>query len=124
MQFLLVIFVLASVQACLTLIQYKAIQKQFKLLKSKYPVISVGRTRGMFVRTAILAFDSSGILHEAFMLSGLTVFARLQRTNRFNGMNHHDIRQACGNKKNLRCVLQAIEYIEGQFNQRICEEVS
>lgn len=124
MQYLLLLFILVSIQASLTLLQYRAVHRQFQLVKQRYPMVSVGKSKGVLVRTAILAFDKGGVLREAYLLSGMTVFARMRRMKRFEHMHHRDIKAACAGKRGMRCILHAIGFLEQQYEQRVFEEVA
>lgn len=96
--------------------QYGVISRQFQEIKTRNPVVSVGRaTRWGMNRTAVLGFDSEGILQEAYILSGITVFAKLRRIHGHDGEHYSVVKNHYIKNKRMVCIQQAIHYMEERY---------
>lgn len=66
-------------------------------------------------RTAVLTFDSQGLIQEAYLLSGFTVFARLRPIKKIVGKPYREVLEGYRNEKRMGCVIAAIAYFEEKF---------
>lgn len=113
--FLLVVGAAMVLQIFTFFIQYRGIQKQFLAIKKRNPIVAVGKGRRHGLnKTAVLAFNSEGILQEAHILSGVTIFARLKPVVGMNGKHYLDIKETYKNNKRMNCITQAIQHMEGR----------
>jgi DNA-binding transcriptional regulator of glucitol operon len=115
LNYLLALLVLIMLQSCFTFLQYRSVRKKYDSIRARFPVVAVGRTRGIFVRQAVLAFDKDGVVQESYMLAGFTVFSRLQRIYAFDGQHYSQVKTLCANRKNMGCILQAIGFLEEKY---------
>ena len=118
MIYLLFIFLASIVQTLLVYRQYQAVQAQVGAIKKEFPIVSVGSSRGLLNRSAVLAVDDEWIVRKAFVLAGFTIFARLREVAFLNGKNCAQVREACSGDKKMRCVVDAAAFIERHFNNR------
>ena len=96
--------------------QHQIVQQQFRGIKARNPIVSVGRsTRWGMSRTAVLVFDQEGRVQEFYMLSGITVFAKLKRLYCHEGEHYSLVKQHYQQSKIMTCVMQAIRYMEEKY---------
>jgi Glucitol operon activator protein (GutM). len=115
MNYLLLILAAVTVQTMLVYRQYQVVQRQVGAVRKEYPVVSVGVAKGALNRSAVLAFDRDGVLQKAYMLAGLTVFARLREVTSYNGHHYGQVKRLCAGNKRMRCVVNAIAFAERHF---------
>ena len=87
--------------------------RQFREIRSRSYAVSVGKsTQKGRNRTAVLAFDRDGCLSEAWILQGVTVFARLRKLKLPMGAHYLALAENCAGNKKMDCVLEAVRYME------------
>lgn len=96
------------------LMQYKRVNRDYQEIRKRNAVVAVGKSeyRGLN-RTAVLAFNSSGILQEAYILSGVTVFAKLKQISGHDGEHYSAVKKYYSKDKRMACIVQAAQYMEG-----------
>ena len=100
-----------------SLAQYKRVTRDYQEIRKRNAVVSVGKStyRGMN-RTAVLGFNSSGILNEAYILSDITVFAKLKPLSGHDGEHYSAVKDYYSKDKRMACVVQAVRYMEGSYD--------
>lgn len=118
MTYLALIFAAMLVQTFLSYRQYLAVQSQVGALRKEFPIVSVGSSRGILNRSAVLAVDHAGMVQKALMLSGFTIFARLQEVSSLNGAEYSRVKELCFGNRKMRCVVNAVAFVEKYFEDR------
>ena len=99
------------------MLQYKRVNRNYQEIRKRNVVVAVGKStyRGRS-RTAVLGFDASGILQEAHILSGMTVFAKLKQIPGHDGEHYSAIKEYYSKDKRMACMVQAVRYMEGTYD--------
>ena len=99
------------------LIQYKRVNRQYQEIRGRNPVVAVGKSayRGLN-RTAVLGFNSEGFLQEAYVLSGITVFAGLKQIPDHTGEHYSTLKKHYNKDRRMACMIQAVRYMEGLYD--------
>lgn len=111
------VIILAAVglQVVTTLIQYRFVHRRFTEIKRRNQMTAVGKAGSRVSnKTAVLAFDAEGCLNEAYILSGFSVFARLKEITGHEGKHYSEIKKAYIDNRKMRCIINAIQYVEVQ----------
>ena len=107
-------FILVSVQGIMGVIQYKNMMTFYKEVRSRNTVFSVGQQR-KYGRNqiAILGCDEDLVIKEAYIMKGITIFARFKPIVDAAGLTVAELKARCtGQPKAYVAVLQAIGFIE------------
>lgn len=115
-EILLLAFGLMLVQAGLTYLQIKACDKTIKNA-NKNGVFGVGSKKGRTKagNVVVMCSDEEGILKEAYIMKGVTVFARFKPIQNVCGRHIHELIEEYSNKEEndiSKSMIQALQTID------------
>lgn len=122
MTYLVLIFIAMVAQTLFVYRQYLTVRNHVAAIKKEYPIVSVGASRGLLNRSAVLAVDHDGIVRKAFVLSGFTIFARLREVAFLSGKTYGQVGELCRKDKKMRCVAAAATFVQRHFDNHCNRE--
>lgn len=114
----LIAFGLLFLQGLMSVLQYWLIQKKYREVKGRNQLISVGRVKQMGRGCiALLAATDQGRITEAYLLKGLTVFARFRPVKGLEGMDYRELEGSLKPSMETDALLQAKGFLEKGLNK-------